>query len=308
MNANFSDIVPALNARVTRTGESAATANLPMGGFKHTGVANAAAATEYAAAGQVQNAALTWGGTSAGVANAQTITLSPGITGYVAGQRFSFLAGFTNTTAVTLAVSGNPATAIVLDDGVTPLGAGAIRAGAVVDVVYNGTSFVLLGPAASGWQFLSQTVVPGLAGAATFTLPSGFTRFRLEFSRMVPSSAAPLFARFSYDNGATYASGATEYGYSYYDIRNTGGKAAGSLNFIPLSNTTAANVFGMIEFTSTQSKHTLYDAACITTAPELSRIVGTSNSVTAGTATNVLLAFSGTNITAGGRIRLLGGL
>jgi hypothetical protein len=40
---------------VTRNGQSPATANLPMGGFKHTGCANGSASTDYATIGQLQD-------------------------------------------------------------------------------------------------------------------------------------------------------------------------------------------------------------------------------------------------------------
>jgi hypothetical protein len=43
-----------INETINKAGQNTPTANLPMGGFKHTGVANAAASSEYAAYGQVQ--------------------------------------------------------------------------------------------------------------------------------------------------------------------------------------------------------------------------------------------------------------
>lgn len=43
-----------INETINKAGQNTPTANLPMGGFKHTGVANAAASAEYAAYGQVQ--------------------------------------------------------------------------------------------------------------------------------------------------------------------------------------------------------------------------------------------------------------
>lgn len=53
-NANMNDVFNnGLTKCVTRDGQSPATANLPMGGFRHTGVGNAVADTDYAAFGQV---------------------------------------------------------------------------------------------------------------------------------------------------------------------------------------------------------------------------------------------------------------
>jgi hypothetical protein len=48
-NANMTDLFAGLTTCITRNGQSPATANLPMGGFKHTGVANAVSSNEYAA-------------------------------------------------------------------------------------------------------------------------------------------------------------------------------------------------------------------------------------------------------------------
>lgn len=308
VNGTLNDLATALNARVTRNGESAPSANLPMSGFRHTGVGDAVARDQYPSTAQVQDAELVWGGTAAGTANALTISLTPGPSAYAQGQRFGFRASATNTGAATLNVSALGTKDIVMDDGVTPLGAGAIRVNRMVEVLYDGTSFVLLSPSSDAWKFLGQTILTGTSSAIVFTLPSGFTRFRLEFSRLIPTVAAALFARFSFDGGSTYASGASEYNYSLTDIRTGGSMAAGALSYIPISNTTTSDVFGMMEFASTNSKHTLFDATCPTTEALTSRIVGTSNNVTGGTATNILLGFVSTTFTSGGRVRLLGGL
>jgi len=48
------DFRDGINDTINKAGQNTPTANLPMGGFKHTGVANAAASAEYAAYGQVQ--------------------------------------------------------------------------------------------------------------------------------------------------------------------------------------------------------------------------------------------------------------
>jgi hypothetical protein len=52
-NATRSDMATALTASIARDGQTVPLANLPMGGFKHTGVANGAAATDYATFGQL---------------------------------------------------------------------------------------------------------------------------------------------------------------------------------------------------------------------------------------------------------------
>lgn len=52
-DARENDIATALNNRIMRDGGNQAAANLPMGGYKHTGVADATANNEYASKGQM---------------------------------------------------------------------------------------------------------------------------------------------------------------------------------------------------------------------------------------------------------------
>lgn len=103
----MSDVATALSDSLTADGQKQPTANLPMAGFKHTGVGNATDRNQYAAAGQVQDNSLTWCGTAGGTANAITFSPNPPITAYVVGQSFTFQAGASaNTGATTIAISG----------------------------------------------------------------------------------------------------------------------------------------------------------------------------------------------------------
>ena len=55
VNAEMDDIASALTASVAADGQTVPTADLPMGGFKHTNVDDAALRAQYASAGQVQD-------------------------------------------------------------------------------------------------------------------------------------------------------------------------------------------------------------------------------------------------------------
>lgn len=90
----------------------------------------------------IQYSKFTWGGTSGGAANAQTITLTPPALAYTAGQVFRFIAGFANTGAITLNVNGLGAKTIQ-KQGVA-LAANDIRANDLIEVVYDGTQFQLI--------------------------------------------------------------------------------------------------------------------------------------------------------------------
>lgn len=80
---------------------------------------------------------LLWGGTSGGTANAQTLSGIGTISAYAAGQRFIFIAGNSNSGACTLNVNSIGAVSIVKGPAAGSLSSGDIRAGQVVDVVYD---------------------------------------------------------------------------------------------------------------------------------------------------------------------------
>ena len=96
-------------------------------------------------AGQVQDGAFHWGGTSGGSANAQTVTLAPVVTSQAAGRRIVFIAGFTNTGAATLSPNGVAAAAFrkKLAGGLTALTGGEIVTGNIGSCIDTGTVYVL---------------------------------------------------------------------------------------------------------------------------------------------------------------------
>lgn len=119
---------------------TAPTANLPMAGFKHTGVGAGTALTEYADVKSVQNSTYTYAGTAGGTADALTLSPSPATTAYVLGQNFVFKSSASpNTGAATVAISGLAAKALEIDDAA--LVAGDIEANKYYSALYDGTAF-----------------------------------------------------------------------------------------------------------------------------------------------------------------------
>ena len=105
-------------------------------------------------------------GTSGGSANAQTITASPAITAYAAGQTFWFIAGFANTTASpTINVNSLGAKTMKRGDATT-LQIGDLVAGGAYAIAYNGTGFLVLDPTPT-WQTWTPTQT--CSGAMTIT-------------------------------------------------------------------------------------------------------------------------------------------
>jgi hypothetical protein len=133
------DFTTGINSTLTKDGSNVPSANLPMGGFRHTGVGLATARDSYATLGQAQDGTAIWGGTSGGTANAQTLTLSPAITAYAAGQRFGFFAVATNTGALTININGVGAKAVQWRN--LALTGNEIEINSAVEIVYDGTAF-----------------------------------------------------------------------------------------------------------------------------------------------------------------------
>ena len=146
-NATLSDIATALTGSIAADGQTTITNNLPMSNYAHTGVADATVRTMYASAGQVQDSAFTFLTSPAGT-NTMTAIASLGMSAYVTGQRFFFVAPTTNTGACTLNINSIGIKSIT-KQGTTALVSGDIALGAIVQVVYDGTEFQLVSPSAA---------------------------------------------------------------------------------------------------------------------------------------------------------------
>lgn len=132
---------------------------------------------------------LIWnGGTSGGSANAQTVTTVPAVYASDTGRHIVFKAGFANTGAMVLNVNGT-GNAVILRQ--TQLGAGAmvggeISAGDMVDVVWDGAQYQLLGKeyhvgavadtiettAPAGWAIADGSCISAITYAALYSIAS----------------------------------------------------------------------------------------------------------------------------------------
>lgn len=139
VDANNADIVSELTNSIACDGQSVITANIPMATFKFTGLGAGSAATDSATLGQVQAQAYVWCGTAGGTADAITLSPSPAITAYAAGQTFRWKAGTSaNTGAMTIAISG--LTTIAAQSNLAALAAGGHEANAIYEGTLDTTS------------------------------------------------------------------------------------------------------------------------------------------------------------------------
>ncbi|MDO9527385.1 MAG: hypothetical protein Q7J57_17895, partial [Gemmobacter sp.] len=97
-----------------------------------------------------------------GTANAITVTMTYPISSYVEGLTIRFKAAAANTASATVNVDGVGVKAIIQPTGVA-LTAGNNAIGGIVELVYNGTSFVLTSSYASS----DVTTVAGIAAAVS---------------------------------------------------------------------------------------------------------------------------------------------
>lgn len=147
-NALTADLATGLSTCITKDGQTTVTANIPMSTYKITGMGAATARTDATNLGNIQDGTGVYVGTVGGTADVITLTPSPAITSYTAGQTFRFIASGDNTTNVTVNISSLGAKAIT-KNGATALAAGDIPSGMMVEITYDGTRFILESAATS---------------------------------------------------------------------------------------------------------------------------------------------------------------
>lgn len=237
MDAEDDNFAAGINATLHIGGTNSPTADVNWGGYKLTNIADSTTRTGAMAVKQFQDSGPSYVASDTGSANAYAIAPSPAITAYAAGQRFQFIPAYKNTGAATIAVSGLPAKNIKLMDGTDP-GRNMLHTSQIADVMYNGTSFVLLNPAkpfsgafCSTIGGAAQAVVTATPTAITFgsesydtdtfhdtgsntsrlTIPAGVTYARLSAGAIFSmGGTANLYAQLRiYKNGAVeYIAGA----------------------------------------------------------------------------------------------------
>lgn len=184
------DLANGINNCLTKDGQNTPTADMPMGGRKHTNVSDGSARNHYATLGQVQDGGGIWGGTATGTADAITISVNPSPSAYTAGQIFRFLPSAANTGAVTLNVSGVGVTAVKKGGGLD-LAAGDLKSGKQVAVCFDGTEFQLL---AEPWkEWLDSGHTPTFATTTTFTIPGNVTSDYTTGRRLRITDATTLY-------------------------------------------------------------------------------------------------------------------
>ena len=156
------DIASALSSVLKRDGGNTASADIPMGGNKLTGLGSGSAAGDSVPLGQAARQVEAYVNDT-GAADAYVAAPSPAWTAYANGNFLRLKISNTNTGAATLDVSGLGAKAINGPHG-NALGPGALVADRIYDLVFIGSDFTLVTGTSAMFldvdQALSGTAVP----------------------------------------------------------------------------------------------------------------------------------------------------
>lgn len=143
MDAEMDGFANGLTNCVTKDGQTNPVANLPMNGFRHTGVGNSSSPSSYPSTSQVQNGSFNYA-VDTGVVNAYVVSLSPAPTAYVEGMDVFMRTANTNTASPTINVNALGVRGIFTNSGAA-LNPGSITAGGITHLKYNGTDFRIVG-------------------------------------------------------------------------------------------------------------------------------------------------------------------
>lgn len=170
MDAEFDTMAQSFQNCVTRDGQSPPVANLPMAGYRHTGVGDAQGRTQYATFKQVQDNALYVGGaTSTSTASnnfSASAAIAPG--SYVTGARYDVrFDRAVSTGTAQLNINGLGARPLK-DFAGLPIDNRAFLSGQFKSVINNGTELRIADPLLNHVNFMRlKLTFPGGAGSPT---------------------------------------------------------------------------------------------------------------------------------------------
>ena len=338
VNQEMDDIATALTGSMARDGQSPATANIPMGGNRLTGLANAVANTDAAALGQVVAKA---GDTMTGALNfAPWVDLASAGTTDIGAQTSNNVRITGTTTITSFGTAAN---------GVTR----QLRFAAALTLTYNATSLILPGAAsiitmagdtatavslgsgnwivtdfmhANGWRGAPVVLAEAVASAsATLDITAGldntYDRFELELNDLVPATNdVEAYLRIGTGVGPTWQAGVGAYSSSILGIAVGSTALVGkTTTFIPLSQAPGGNngvislagyggVRGLIRFYNPENAVRWFcdiQASHFAGGGALVSLTGSGYYGAASAITGLRFLFSSGNITSGS-IRLLG--
>lgn len=167
MDGEFDNYQDGLENCITRDGQNAPLAPLPMGGFTHINVGTAGNRDEYLQVGQYQDSQFGKWAPTTGSATLYTLTINPAPTGYTTGLELNFKAHVTCGIAPTINVNGLGPQLMILDG--SALAPGDIVVNRIYKIIYNGTDFEVFtsssgGGGGGGGTVTSIDITPPVSG------------------------------------------------------------------------------------------------------------------------------------------------
>jgi len=195
-NDFVADLETAMTDSIAKDGQTVPTANLPMGGYKHTGVADGTATTHYAALGQVQKGSANYAAAASSATN-YAVTLSPAVSALTTGMPVRWLAPVANASSATLTV-GTASAKTIKTRALANLSAGMIPAGSINEAIFDGTYFQLV----SSSPVVSSNGIDNLVASANQIVGFNASGTAAKFS-------ATVFARTVLDDGTAASARST---------------------------------------------------------------------------------------------------
>lgn len=203
-NTFRNDVASALTLCVTRDGQSPATADLPMGNHKLTGLAVGTTSTDASTIGQVQAGEYAYL-TSVSGTNTITASVAPAFAAYVAGQAFNFVAAGTNTGAATLNINALGAKDICKGQLASAAGTYSVSGSTTITITATNTF------EAGQEVYLDFTMATGTAltdGKFTVVTATG-SNFTITYGSSVTSTGTVTAVRNNYVGNGDIVAGST---------------------------------------------------------------------------------------------------
>jgi len=164
-DAEFNDISTALENCQTLTGETTPTANSPMGGFKHTGVAAATSTDNYLRSDQAsQQVGIFVRDVNTGVTGAMTASAAIFPTAFTEGQRVTVKVSANGSTSAPRSIKINGLSANIIDNRGSAFPASQMLKDGYFDLVYDASasSFRTLTPRNDSNALVSAPPAPAI--------------------------------------------------------------------------------------------------------------------------------------------------
>jgi len=155
-----------------------------------------------------------------------------------------------------------------------------------------------------GWRVVTTQDFTSTLAVVQFTLPAGIRRARIEFQDVIGPIATSLYARFSFDGGATFTAGVTDYAFASTALTSSntqipyGAQSAALIMTPPTLAPNALPVFGDIDIDMSR-RSCLWRVQGGQADGTVLAVMGGGLCNVAGTLGAVVMGFAGSTVSSG---------